>query len=131
MIGPGSFQSLPKMNARERHAVVLDISRAHDQGFSALVSCLEIVWDFQNVESACVIGRPFQLYNKEGKYIWLNQELRNKAIRVGSIISCRKPTENWFYSGNTQKELVSRVRFFKLGYRANVSLCRLSQPEVL
>ena len=107
MLGPGSSQSLPKLNAHERHAVVLDISKAHDQGFSALVSCLEIVWDFQNVESACVIGRPFQLYNKDGKYIWLNQDLRNKAIGVGSIISCRKPTEKGFYLGNTKRKLVS------------------------
>lgn len=105
MLDPGSFQSLPKLNTLERHAVVFDMSRAHDQGFSALVFCLEIVWDFQNVENACVIGHPFQLHNKEGRYIWLNEELRNKAIEVGSIISCRKPTEKWYYSGNTEKKL--------------------------
>ena len=117
MLGPESFQSLPKLNALERHAVVLDISKAHDQGFSALVSCLEVDWDFQNVESACVIGRPFQLYNREGKYIWLNQELRNKAIGVGSIITCRKPTEKWFYLSNTEKKLVS------------LTICTLSRDE--
>lgn len=116
MLDPGSFQSLPKLNTLERHAVVFDMSRAHDQGFSALVFCLEIVWDFQNVENACVIGHPFQLHNKEGRYIWLNEELRNKAIEVGSIISCRKPTEKWYYSGNTEKKLVSLNYIISLTY---------------
>lgn len=99
--------SFPKLNPNERHAVVLDISRGHDQGHTALVFCLEIVWDFQNEESACVRGHPFQLHNEGGWYIWSNQELRNKGIGVGSIISCRKPAEKWFYLGNTEKKLVS------------------------
>lgn len=109
MLGPGSSQSSPELNTPERHAVVLDISRGHDKGFSALVFCLELVWDFQNSVSAYPVGHPFRLYNADGKYIWLNQELRNRGIAVGSIISCRKGTEKWVYSGNTGKKMVSRT----------------------
>ncbi|KAL9971090.1 hypothetical protein ACROYT_G023576 [Oculina patagonica] len=115
---PGSTST--ELDPDEEQAVVISLSRDHDQECSSFVFCLKIVRDFQNDESAGVMGNPFRL--EGSSYIWPNDELKDNNIEVGSIISYRlqKPFQKPRYLGNTGNKL-DTSKVFSCLYLANQS----------
>lgn len=64
-------------------AVVITLSKAHDQGHTSCVFCLRLGRD---KERNHVTGNPFRLFDKRLRYIWKNIDIRDAGIETGSII---------------------------------------------
>ena len=95
LVGAGT--SSLNLNPGERKAVVISLARANDQGHTTAVFCLD--------ENGA--RNPFRLRNRDGRYIWSNQEARENGIGVGSIISYQRLYQGCLYSGNTGNKVVS------------------------
>ena len=85
-------------------AVVIGLSKAHNRD-SSFVYCLEVL------VSGEVTGAPFQLYDKDGHYVWENKMVRLENINRESLItfkrkSCRLSI-NRCYIESTGKVMVS------------------------
>ena len=93
----GAGKSSLNLNPDERKAVVISLARANDQGHTTAVFCLD--------ENGA--RNPFRLRNRDGWYIWSNQEVRGNGIGVGSIISYQTLYQGCLYSGNTGNKVVS------------------------
>lgn len=89
---------------RPRRAVVITLSKAHDQGHTSCVFCLRLRRDKERIH---VTGNPFRLFNKRGLYIWKNIDIRNAGIEEGSIIVV--DTKNMFVR-TTKERMVSFLR---------------------
>lgn len=90
---------------RPRCAVVITLSKAHDQGHTSCVSCLRL--RKADKERNHVTGNPFRLFDKCGRYIWKNIDIRNAGIEEGSIIVV--DTEKMFVE-TTKERMVSFLR---------------------
>ena len=95
--------SSPNLNAGEQEAVVISRAKANDRGGTAVVFCLSL-----NQNGA---RNPFRLRNQNDRYIWSTEEIREKGIEDGSIVTYMYQSYNqvFLYSGNTGKKVVSLV----------------------
>lgn len=89
---------------RPRCAVVITLSKAHDQGHTSCVFCLRLRRDKERIH---VTGNPFRLFDKRGLYIWKNIDIRNAGIEEGSIIVV--DTKKMFVK-TTKERMVSFLR---------------------
>lgn len=88
----------------QKSAVVIALGKAHDDGHSSTVYCLNIS-DFEDEEARPrVEGNPYRLHDQNGWYIWPNKNLRAENIHDGSIIVIEKELDR--YRGNTGKKMV-------------------------
>ena len=86
----------------EEYALVVALSEAHDCGNTSCVFCLKL----RGSIDIHVMGDPFRLLDKEWRYIWKNDTLRDLRIDFGSIIVIDKLSK---FVGNTGKKMVSLV----------------------
>lgn len=90
------------LRADELKAVVICLARANDQGNTSLIFCL----------SRSGKTGPFQLRNRNSRYIWRNQDLRENPIEVGSVITYKRFYHYCLFTGNTGKKVVSLAFHF-------------------
>lgn len=89
------------------NAVIIALAQATHQGDQTLVYGLEIVGNIENKRDTLVMGKPFQVRNRYGKYIWRNDQLRKENFACGTVISCHELSNGVFhYRGNVGKVLV-------------------------
>ena len=106
-VSPSRSSLLSLLNHEDRHAVIIVIGRANDEGHTSTVYCLNVVGDLKN-ENYHVLGKPFRLHDQHGRYIWCNHYLRQEGLNEGSIISYKfyKPDDIRYY-GNAEQRMVS------------------------
>ena len=107
-------------------AVLIAIGKANDKGHTSVVYGLEVhaTGDLQTEESLQVIGKPFRLHDDIGHYIWCNHKLREKNLRVGSVIqfiSHNRRRPEMRFSRNTTVKMVSLL-FFLISLKATAHL---------
>ena len=100
--------SLSKLHPGYKKAVVISFAKGDES--TKLVYCLKVESD--KSKSARVLGNPFRLHNKVGRYIWPTGELIHNNIEVGSIIlyqpyRLHEAYKSGRFLSNTGKKLVS------------------------
>ena len=90
------------LRADKRKVVVICLAKANDQGHTSLVFCL----------SKSGKTGPFRLRNRNGRYIWRNQDLRENRIEVGSVITYKRFYHGRFFTENTGNKVVSLAVHF-------------------
>ena len=99
---------LSSFDEKSLYAIVIGIAKAHDQGHTSTVRCLNICdsCSDRNEERIRIYGTPFPLYNEDRLFIWQNRNLRDNGIEVGSIVEI---DDRDSYVKNTGKKMVSFI----------------------
>ncbi len=102
----GCRSSSPEFNHDGKKGVIISFARVHHQRHTSLVYCC----GSKEEESARVLGDPFRHHNRDGRYVWTNEELRDNNIEDGSIILYKSQC----FLRNSEKKLVSLVTFLTI-----------------
>lgn len=106
---------MPPVKNWPRCAVVIALSKAHDQGHTSCVFCLWL--RRADKEGYHVTGIPFRLFDKCGRYIWKNIDIRDAGIERGSIIVV---DEKKMFVKTTKERMVSFLRLHDLTYSRQI-----------